>query len=63
MKLLTENYIDPLQVQDMLPLFDYPQKQLLLKVFLPTVTLGELGDMGVLTHAQMRSAVRQSIEQ
>jgi hypothetical protein len=62
MKLLTENYVDPLQVQEILPLFDGNQKQLLLKIFLPTVTLGELRDMGVLTHAQMRGAVQQSID-
>lgn len=35
---------------------------MLLKIFLPTVTLGQLDDMGVLTKAQVRSAIHESIE-
>jgi len=61
MKLLVKRYVDPQDVQEALAAFDETQKQLLLKTFLPTVTLGQLGDMGVLTKAQIKSAVHESI--
>lgn len=62
LNLLVKRYVDPQEVQEALPLFDDIQKQLLLKTFLPTVTLGQLWGMGVLTKAQVQSAVYQSIE-
>lgn len=60
--LLVKRYVDPQEVQEVLSLFDDTQKQLLLKTFLPTVTLGQLRSMGVLTKAQVRSAVYESIK-
>lgn len=63
LKLLTARHVDPYDVQEALPLFKTEkQKQLLLKIFLPTVTLGALAYMGVLTHAQVKAAIYQSIE-
>ncbi len=61
MNLLVKRYVDSQHVQEALAAFDDTQKQLLLKTFLPTVTLGQLGDMGVLTKAQIKSAVHESI--
>lgn len=61
MNLLVKRYVDPQHVQEALAVFDDTQKQLLLKTFFPTVTLGQLGDMGVLTKAQIKSAVQESI--
>lgn len=60
--LLVKRHVDPLDVKESLAQFNPEQKQILLKIFLPTVTLGQLGDMGVLTKAQVRSAVHESIE-
>lgn len=62
LKLLVQRYIDPQEVQESLSLFDDTQKQLLLKTFLPTVTLGQLRDMRVLTKTQVKSVIYQSIE-
>jgi len=62
MNLIVNKYVDPTEIQEVLPLFNSTQKQLLLKIFLPTVTLGQLGDMDVLTNAQIKSALHQSIE-
>ena len=60
--LLVKSHVDESDVTSALPLFTHSTDQkLLIKMFLPTITLGQLEGMGVLNKKQVQKAISESI--
>lgn len=62
--LLTAPYVDESHVDEILDLFPkLEEKQLIVKYFLPTVTLGDLQRMGILIKSQVTEYIRQCVKE
>ena len=63
-RLLTSSNVDESDVEAILPLFTkLEEKQLIIKYFLPTITLGELEEMGILNKKQIHAYIRKCVEE
>lgn len=63
-RLLTSSYVDESDLEAILPLFQsLEEKQLIIKYFLPTITVGELHEMGILSKHQISEYIRKCIEE
>lgn len=61
--LLTSPYVHEDDIEKILPLFEkLEEKQLLVQYFFPTITLGVLQKMGILSEKQVHDYIRQSID-
>ena len=61
--LLVKKNVSPFEVKEVIELFNPNQQQLILKTFIPMISLGQLESMKVLTSQQVDDAIRKSIEQ
>lgn len=62
--LLVSPYADESHIDAILPLFSkLEEKQLIIKYFLPTITVGELQEMGILSKSQVSVYIRKCVEE
>lgn len=62
-RLLISSHISEQDVEGVLSLFTkLEEKQLLIKYFLPTITLAELEEMGILSKSQVHAYIRKCVE-
>lgn len=62
-RLFVSSHVSEHDVEAILPLFTkLEEKQLLIKYFLPTITLAELEEMGILTKPQVHAYIRKCVD-